>query len=80
MAENIVEHAAKILNLNIINKEEPFKWAEDFGRCSCLCPTAIFGIGCGEQHLPLHNPDYCFNDNIIKTGIDLFEKTARLSL
>lgn len=80
MAENIVEHAAKILNLNIINKEEPFKWSEDFGRFSSLCPTAMFGLGCGEQHLPLHNPDYCFNDNIIKTGIDLFEKTARLSL
>ena len=73
-ALDVVKAAANSLNLKITPLDAPFRWSEDFGRFSEICPCAMFGVGCGTGHLPLHNPDYVFNDDIIETCIDLFEK------
>ena len=71
---DIVEQAAKELRLSVNNIKEPFPWSEDFGRFGSLCPACLFGIGCGFEHEPLHSPTYEFEDEIIDTGIDIFEK------
>ena len=71
---DVVKAAANSLNLKITPLYAPFRWSEDFGRFAEICPCAMFGVGCGTHHLPLHNPDYVFNDDIIETCIDLFEK------
>ena len=71
---DIVEQAAKELKLSVNNIKEPFPWSEDFGRFGSLCPACLFGIGCGFEHEPLHSPTYEFEDEIIDTGIDIFEK------
>lgn len=71
---DIVEQAAKELKLSVNNIKEPFPWSEDFGRFGSLCPACLFGIGCGFEHEPLHSPTYEFEDEIIDTGIDVFEK------
>ena len=71
---DIVEQAAKELKLSVNNIKEPFPWSEDFGRFGSLCPTCLFGMGCGFEHEPLHSPTYEFEDEIIDTGIDVFEK------
>ena len=71
---DIVEQAAKELRLSVNNIKEPFPWSEDFGRFGSLCPACLFGIGCGFEHEPLHSPTYEFEDEIIDTGIDVFEK------
>lgn len=73
-ALQIVEDAARSLNLDYQYLEEPFRWSEDFGRFADVCPICLFGLGCGEEHLPLHNPEYIFEDEILKSGIDIFEK------
>ncbi len=73
-ALDVVKAAANSLNLKITPLDAPFRWSEDFGRFAEICPCAMFGVGCGTHHLPLHNPDYVFNDDIIETCIDLFEK------
>ena len=70
-AVQIVENAAKSLNIDCQYLEEPFRWSEDFGRFADVCPIGMFGLGCGEEHLPLHNPEYVFEDDIIETGIDI---------
>ena len=70
----LVEQAAKDLKLSVNNIKEPFPWSEDFGRFGSLCPSCLFGIGCGFEHEPLHSPTYEFEDEIIDTGIDVFEK------
>ena len=70
----MVESSAKSLNLDYQYLEEPFRWSEDFGRFADVCPICLFGLGCGEDHLPLHNPEYIFEDEILQTGIDIFEK------
>lgn len=69
-----IRNAAESLGLEYQYLDEPFRWSEDFGRFAGVCPTAMFGLGCGTDHLPLHNPDYEFEDGILRTGIEVFEK------
>jgi len=71
-AVEIIKNAAESLNLDYQYLDEPFRWSEDFGRFADICPIGMFGLGCGEDHLPLHNPDYVFEDEIIEAGINIF--------
>ena len=73
-----VEKAAKELKLSVNMINAPFPWSEDFGRFGTLCPACLFGLGCGLEHEPLHSPIYEFEDEIIDTGIDIFEKLIYL--
>ncbi|MBN2657171.1 MAG: amidohydrolase [Spirochaetales bacterium] len=52
--------------------EEPFRWSEDFGRFGALCPSALFGIGAGENCPPLHDETYDFPDDIIVPASEIF--------
>lgn len=71
---DIVEQSAKELRLSINKIQVPFPWSEDFGRFGEICPCCLFGLGCGLEHEPLHSPKYEFEDEIIDTGINMFEK------
>ncbi len=51
---------------------EPFRWSEDFGHFTERFRGSLFGIGSGENHPQLHNPDYDFPDEIIPAGINMF--------
>ena len=75
---DIVEQAAKDLKLSVNVIKEPFPWSEDFGRFGVLCPVCLFGLGSGFEHEPLHSPIYDFEDEIIDTGIDVFEKIVEI--
>ena len=75
-----VEHitaATKHLNLNILEKEIPFTWGEDFGIFTHQFSGAMFGLGSGMTSPALHNPDYDFPDDIIPTGINLFHQISK---
>lgn len=52
--------------------ERPLTWGEDFGAFGALCPTAMFGIGAGEESPALHHHDYDFPDEIIPTALQVF--------
>jgi amidohydrolase len=71
-AVQIVEHSASREELQIIKKEEPFRWSEDFSHFTINYPGALFGLGSGEDSPQLHNPDYDFPEEIIEPGIKLF--------
>ena len=71
---DIVEKSAQELRLSVNKINTPFPWSEDFGRFGVLCPVCLFGLGCGLEHEPLHSPIYDFEDEIIDTGIDIFER------
>ena len=75
---DIVEQAAKDLKLSVNNIKEPFPWSEDFGRFGSICPVCLFGLGSGFEHEPLHSPIYDFEDEIIDTGVDIFEKIVEI--
>ena len=74
----LVEQAAKDLKLSVNYIKEPFPWSEDFGRFGSICPVCLFGLGSGFEHEPLHSPIYDFEDEIIDTGIDVFDKIVEI--
>ena len=55
-----------------MEKQEPFKWGEDFGLFTQTYKGAMFGIGDGEKSPALHNNDYDFNDTLIEPAARLF--------
>ena len=74
MEVDIVKEASQELKLSVNDINDAFPWSEDFGRFKSLCPICLFGLGCGLDHEPLHSPSYEFEDEIIETGIDVFER------
>ncbi len=70
---NIIRNEAISLGYKIHDLASPFRWSEDFGHFSNFCSIAYFGIGAGINHLPLHNPDYDFPDEIIPTGVEMWK-------
>lgn len=71
-ANDFVKQSALELNYAIEEKKQPFKWGEDFGFFTSKYKGCMFGIGAGEDHPALHNPDYDFPDEIIETGVNMF--------
>jgi amidohydrolase len=69
----LVEKVANSLDLSIFEKPEPFRWSEDFGLFSQICPSFLFGLGAGETCPQLHEGTYDFPDELIKSGVEMFE-------
>ncbi len=69
---NDIEIAAKTNNINFRHLSEPFRWSEDFAHFTQNYPGALFGLGSGENHPQLHNPNYDFPDSIIENGVKIF--------
>jgi len=78
-AATLVEEAAKTLNADLVKAAQPFRWSDDFGQFSARFPGAMFGLGAGSDHIPLHNPQYDFPDELIETGIGLFLEILKKS-
>lgn len=72
-AVNIVRDAAKGSKFETVELKYPFRWSEDFAHFTVLNNGALFGIGSGVDHLPLHNPHYDFPDAIIVTGVEMWK-------
>jgi len=76
-AVDLIIQAAKELDLSLSEKSYPFKWGEDFGLFTQEYKGAMFGLGAGLETPALHNADYDFPDEIISTGVNLFNKISR---
>ena len=61
----------------LIRRDHPFKWGEDFGLFTAKYKGCMFGLGSGEEMPALHNPDYDFPDELIPHGVELFETAVR---
>ena len=55
------------------------RWSEDFGVYTKSINGAFFGIGSGQSHPVLHNPDYDFPDDILATAIALYKSIALIT-
>ncbi len=69
--------AAKAAGCEVINVQEPFRWSEDFGQFTDRWPGVFVGLGAGQNHSALHNPDYDFPDELIPVGITFWENLVR---
>ena len=58
---------------SITEMDTAFPWSEDFGLFTSQFNGALFGLGAGEDHPQLHNDDYDFPDDIIETGVTMFQ-------
>lgn len=67
-----VRAAALALKLPIAEWNEPFRSSEDFGYYTKKTEGALFYIGCGESHAPLHTLEYDFSDELIGIAVRLF--------
>lgn len=76
-ANNFIKNASKILGLDVLEKETPFSWGEDFGLFTQLYNGAMFGLGAGKDSPALHHSDYDFPDEIISTGVKLFHQISK---
>lgn len=68
----MIKKAAERNGFELIEAPNPAKWSEDFGQFTECYPGALFGLGAGEDHPQLHNPDYDFPDEILPTGVAMF--------
>ncbi|MGV9004771.1 amidohydrolase [Flavobacterium sp.] len=76
-AVNHIRSAAKTIHLDILEKQLPFTFGEDFGLFTQHFKGAMFGIGAGHDTAALHNPDYDFPDEIIEAGIKIFHQITK---
>ncbi len=73
-----IEAAARRLGLPVVCPEEsPFRWSEDFGHLLQLGPGAMFGLGAGADHAPLHAGDFDFNERLLLPGMAMMAQLAR---
>jgi amidohydrolase len=57
---------------------QPFRWSEDFGYFTSRYPGALFCIGAGADHPPVHHPDYDFPDELIGTALQVLTSLIEL--
>jgi amidohydrolase len=76
-ANNFIKSSSKLLGLNVLEKDTPFSWGEDFGLFTQLYNGAMFGLGAGKDSPALHHSDYDFPDEIISTGVKLFHQISK---
>ncbi|MEN0051450.1 MAG: amidohydrolase, partial [Bacteroidota bacterium] len=53
--------------------KHPLKFGEDFGWFSQHHKAAMFGLGAGINHPALHHVDYDFPEEILETGMKMFQ-------
>jgi len=72
-----VRRAAESCGHDIITPEVGMRAGEDFGLFTERFPCCLVLLGAGEEHLPIHNAGYDFPDELISTGVELFEQIVR---
>lgn len=76
----LVTLAATELKMSLHWLHEAFPWSEDFGVFLDQVKGAMFGLGMGETHPPLHDEHYDFSDNEILPGVSVFAKVLERAL
>jgi amidohydrolase len=74
---DLARQTAHSLGLTVIERKQIIKGGEDFGLFSEKFPCCMFGLGSGENIPAVHSPEYDFPDDIIKTGVNMFEGIVR---
>ncbi len=73
----LVKQAATESGHAVIKLPEPLKGGEDFGLFTSRFPCCMFLLGAGQDTPAVHNPDYDFPDELIETGVSVFEAVVR---
>lgn len=79
-ANRLIREAANNAGLDLFEKQQSFKFGEDFGWFTKEYPGAMFGLGAGLETPVLHNEEYDFPDELIESGLDMFKQIILLGL
>lgn len=71
-----VRQVGKAKGLQVSELPEAYRCSEDFGHYLKQTCGAIFYIGNGEEHPPIHSYQYDFPDGIIETAVEMFKGLA----
>lgn len=69
----IIREAAIFQGIEVVDRSHPCKFGEDFGWFTAEYRTGMFGLGAGVKTPNLHNAEYDFPDEIIDTGMKMFQ-------
>lgn len=72
VAFEMVRNASTLAGLEFNLIDEPFRWGEDFGELTRYYKGAMFGMGAGIDHPPLHDPEFDFVDDLLEPSIEIF--------
>ncbi|WP_148861812.1 amidohydrolase [Marinobacter fonticola] len=72
-----VANACREIGLPCHRMPDAFRWSEDFGVFTLHAEGAMLGLGAGNIHPQLHNPDYDFPDELIPAGREIFVTIIR---
>jgi amidohydrolase len=73
LTDELIDVGNKI-GLQIIKRDNPFSWSEDFSRFTEKGPGLLIGLGSGVDSPQLHNSDYDFPDELLDTGLIIFQE------
>lgn len=71
-AADKIRQACANLDMPVTELDATWRASEDFGQFANISKSAMFMLGSGIDQPYLHNPDFNFPDEIIKTGHDIF--------
>lgn len=57
-----------------------FMGSEDFGVFAKHIPACFMFLGMGQEHTPLHNSEYNFNDRVLEIGVDFYVEIVKSRL
>lgn len=76
----LVRAAAEECGFDVVSPPVGMRAGEDFGLFGARFPCCMVLLGAGEGSHPLHNPHYDFPDELIDTGVRLFDAVVRRAL
>lgn len=76
-AVDLIHSAAHETGRAVKKMPEPFRWSDDFGCFTAVAKGAMFGLGAGLSHHPLHSSTYDFPDDLIPMGVAMFDRILR---
>lgn len=56
---------------------DPITASEDFGIFAKQVPGCFLFLGTGEDHTPLHNKNYDFNDSVLEIGVNFYTRLVK---
>lgn len=76
-AINIIKQAANHKKLKMSTLSQSMRWSEDFGYYNQKIRGGFFGLGSGSHQAELHHYNFDFPNELIETGVGLFEEIYR---
>ncbi len=77
---DLVDRTARARGMQVVWRDHPYAWSEDFGHFTSRFRGVLFGLGSGVDQPALHGNGYDFPDALLEPGSDLLTDTVRAIL